>query len=145
MGDKGFTIEDLLSPSNCSLNIPPFLSETVQFTKENVEMTQRIAKLRVRTQREPVSHARHANHKLACVAGVQRGERGEVECEHEARLLGARREPHEHPMIALRALIQLPLSLPFVRRPRRLAISASHARHANHGKKKTHVDDVNIK
>ena len=29
---------------------------------------------------------------VACVAGVQRGERGEVECEREARSLGARRE-----------------------------------------------------
>ena len=29
---------------------------------------------------------------LACVAGVQKGGRGEVECEREARSLGARRE-----------------------------------------------------
>ena len=29
---------------------------------------------------------------IACVAGVQRGGRGEVECEREARSLGARRE-----------------------------------------------------
>ena len=29
---------------------------------------------------------------LACVAGVQRGGRGVVECEREARSLGARRE-----------------------------------------------------
>ena len=40
MADKGFTIEDLLSPLNCSLNIPTFLREKVQFTKEDVEMTQ---------------------------------------------------------------------------------------------------------
>lgn len=40
MADKGFTIEDLLSPLNRSLNIPPFLRENVQFTKEDVEMTQ---------------------------------------------------------------------------------------------------------
>ena len=51
MADKGFTIEDLLSPLNCSLNIPPFLSEKVQFTKEDVEMTQRIAKLRIHVER----------------------------------------------------------------------------------------------
>ena len=43
---------------------------------------------------------------------------GEVECEREARSLGARRE--KRPTIALRARIQLPPSLPFVRRPRRL-------------------------
>ena len=51
MADKGFTIEDFLSPLNCSLNIPPFLSEKVQFTKEDVEMTQRIAKLRIHVER----------------------------------------------------------------------------------------------
>ena len=71
----------------------------------------------------------HGTKDIACVAGVQRGGRGEVECKREARLereawsLGAR---YEHPTIVLRALvalrarIQLPLSLPFVRRPRRL-------------------------
>ena len=63
---------------------------------------------------------------LACVAGVQRGGRGGgVECEREARRecearsLGARREkqvPYERPTIALRARIQLPPSLAFVRR-----------------------------
>ena len=54
------------------------------------------------------------------------GGRGEVECEREARSLGARRERnivgYERPTIALRARIQLPPSLPFVRRPRRLSI-----------------------
>ena len=44
---------------------------------------------------------------LACVAGVQRGGRGEVECEREAR------RENERPTIALRARIQLPPSLPF--------------------------------
>ena len=34
----------------------------------------------------------HYTHYVACVAGVQRGGRGEVECEREARSLGARRE-----------------------------------------------------
>ena len=47
----------------------------------------------------------------------------EVECEREARSLGARRSAqrsYERPTIALRARIQLPPSLPIVRRPRRL-------------------------
>ena len=68
---------------------------------------------------------------VACVAGVQRGGRGEVECEREARSLGARttialssrsrRASRSHStLVALRARIQLPPSLPFVRRPRRL-------------------------
>ena len=61
---------------------------------------------------------------LACVAGVQRGGRGEVECEREARR--EREAPYERPTIALRARIQLLLSLPFVRRPRRAkCLSAS--------------------
>lgn len=51
MADKGFTIEDLLSPLKCSLNIPPFLSQKVQFSKEDVEMTERIAKLRIHVER----------------------------------------------------------------------------------------------
>ena len=55
---------------------------------------------------------------VACVASVQRGGWGEIECEREARSLGA---PRERPTIALRARIQLPPSLPFARRPRRLA------------------------
>ena len=42
--------------------------------------------------------------KIACVAGVQRGGRRKVECEREARSLGARRE---RPTIPLRARIQL--------------------------------------
>ena len=63
---------------------------------------------------------------VACVAGVQRGRRGEVECEREARRereaqsLGARRlVPYERPTISLRALvalrarIQLPPPSPF--------------------------------
>ena len=51
MADKGFTIEDLLTPLNCSLNIPPFLSEKVQSSKEDVERTQKIAKLRIHVER----------------------------------------------------------------------------------------------
>ena len=51
MADKGFTIEDLLSPLNCSLNIPPFLSEKVQFSTEDVDRTQKIAKLRINIER----------------------------------------------------------------------------------------------
>ena len=53
---------------------------------------------------------------LACVAGVQRGGRGEAEC--------------ERPTIALRARIQLPPSLPFVRRPRRLIKLGSGDKHS---------------
>ena len=50
--------------------------------------------------------------KVACVAGVQRGGRGELNA-------SAKRD-HETPTIALHARIQLLPSLPFVRRSRRL-------------------------
>ena len=52
MVDKGFTIEDLLRPLGCSLVIPPFLTANrSQFTKEETEQTQTIARLRVHVER----------------------------------------------------------------------------------------------
>ena len=60
---------------------------------------------------------------IACVAGVQRGGRGEVECEREARSLGARQGTPAMTLLysSFRPVsrIQLPPSLPFVRRLRR--------------------------
>ena len=50
MADKGFTIEDIL-PNRCTLNIPPFLREKPHFTSSDVELTQRIAKLRIHVER----------------------------------------------------------------------------------------------
>ncbi|XP_068761637.1 uncharacterized protein [Montipora capricornis] len=35
--DKGFTIEDILTPRNCTLNIPPFLIEKPQFSADDVK------------------------------------------------------------------------------------------------------------
>ena len=52
MVDKGFTIEDLLTPLGCSLVIPPFLTaHRNQFSKEETEQTQTIARLRVHVER----------------------------------------------------------------------------------------------
>ena len=51
MADKGFTIEDILTPRNCTLNIPPFLGEKPQFSAEDVKKTQQIAKLRIHVER----------------------------------------------------------------------------------------------
>ena len=51
MADKGFTIEDLLIPIKCHLNIPPFLRAKPQFSLEDVQKTQRIAKLRIHVER----------------------------------------------------------------------------------------------
>ena len=60
---------------------------------------------------------------LACVAGVQRGGRGELNASAK-RDESAKRDRWAL-VIALRARIQLPPSLPFVRRPR------SHCIHIN--------------
>ena len=49
---------------------------------------------------------------LACVAGVQRGGRGEVECEREARSLGARRAPNERATSAQRSRFTLAFNFP---------------------------------
>ena len=43
MADKGFTIEDILTPRNCTLNVPPFLREKPQFSADDVKKTQQIA------------------------------------------------------------------------------------------------------
>ena len=50
MADKGFTIEDLL-PLGVSLNIPPFLGENAQMSKEDVITTQQIASVRIHIER----------------------------------------------------------------------------------------------
>lgn len=51
MVDKGFLINDLLSPINVALVIPPFLSHRGQFTREEVTATQKIARLRIHVER----------------------------------------------------------------------------------------------
>ena len=43
MADKGFLIGDILGDKNVSLNIPPFLMQSDQFSKEEVQETQEIA------------------------------------------------------------------------------------------------------
>ena len=50
MADKGFTIEDLLSPG-IKLNIPPFLVSQGQMSPKYVVKTQRVASLRVLVER----------------------------------------------------------------------------------------------
>ncbi|CAH1230754.1 THAP2 [Branchiostoma lanceolatum] len=52
MADKGFTISMLLSEKGATLNIPPFLSsKRSQFSKEEVEATQSIARVRIHVER----------------------------------------------------------------------------------------------
>jgi len=50
MADIGFTIKDILTPRNCTLNIPPFLREKSQFSADDVKKTQQIAKLRIHVE-----------------------------------------------------------------------------------------------
>lgn len=51
MADKGFLIEQMLAESGAKLNIPPFLTKRGQFTKEEGEETQEIARLRIHVER----------------------------------------------------------------------------------------------
>ena len=51
MADKVFLIGDILGGKNVSLNIPPFLMQRDQFSKEEVEETQEIARLRIHVER----------------------------------------------------------------------------------------------
>ena len=51
MADKGFEINDLLTPCGVTLNIPPFLQSRGQFTREEVSETKTIAKLRIHVER----------------------------------------------------------------------------------------------
>ena len=51
MADKGFLINDMVAQRGAKLNIPPFLTKRDQFSKEEVEETQDIAKLRIHVER----------------------------------------------------------------------------------------------
>jgi DDE superfamily endonuclease len=47
MADKGFLIQDLLVPKNCTLVMPNFLAQNVQFSAAEAEHNKVIANLRV--------------------------------------------------------------------------------------------------
>lgn len=49
LADKGFLVQDML-PQGVSLNVPPFLVNN-QFTKEQVQLTTRIARARIHVER----------------------------------------------------------------------------------------------
>jgi hypothetical protein len=51
MADKGFILNKILEGTGISVNIPPFLLSQGQFSKQEVEETQIIAKLRIHTER----------------------------------------------------------------------------------------------
>lgn len=51
MADCGFTIEDLLSPLNVSLNIPPFMEGREQLPPNEVQKGRQIASLRIHVER----------------------------------------------------------------------------------------------
>lgn len=51
MADRGFTIEDILTPLGVGLNIPPFLSSPQQLDPSEIVETQQIASLRIHVER----------------------------------------------------------------------------------------------
>ena len=51
MADKGFDLNKVLDGTGISINTPPFLMSQGQFTKQEVEQTQIIAKLRIHVER----------------------------------------------------------------------------------------------
>ena len=51
MADRGFTIEDMLTPLGVQLNIPPFLGGREQLATSEVVDTQQIASLRIHVER----------------------------------------------------------------------------------------------
>ncbi|CAG2207149.1 unnamed protein product [Mytilus edulis] len=51
MADKGFLINDLLKTKQASLVIPPFLGQKGKFSKDEVEKTHEIARLRIHVER----------------------------------------------------------------------------------------------
>lgn len=51
MADKGFTLDSILEGTGVTLCIPPFLSSQGQFTPQEIEATQTLAKLRIHIER----------------------------------------------------------------------------------------------
>ncbi|CAC5356310.1 unnamed protein product [Mytilus coruscus] len=51
MVDKGFVLNNVLSGTGITVNTPPFLMNKGQFTKQEVEETQTIARLRIHVER----------------------------------------------------------------------------------------------
>ena len=49
--DKGFTVQDLLTPCQATVFIPPFQGKRATFTKEEILLTKRIAKARIHVER----------------------------------------------------------------------------------------------
>ena len=51
MADKGFQIQDLLTPLGVRLNVPPFLTGSAQMSASDAIITKKIAHLRVHMER----------------------------------------------------------------------------------------------
>ena len=51
MADRGFDIQDELTPLGIRLNIPPFLKGKIQLDKEELIETRRIASLHMHVER----------------------------------------------------------------------------------------------
>lgn len=51
MADKGFVIQDLLTPIHCEITVPSFLSSKKQFSKKDLQHSKQIHNLRVHVER----------------------------------------------------------------------------------------------
>ena len=51
LADKGFTVQDLLTPRQVTVFIPPFLGKRATFTKEEIFLTKQIANPRIHVER----------------------------------------------------------------------------------------------
>ena len=51
MADKGFTIQDILTPLGCEVVMPSFLSKKKQFSKGELQASKKIHNLRVHVER----------------------------------------------------------------------------------------------
>ena len=48
--DKGFTVQDLLTPCQATVFVPRFLGKHATFTKEDIFLTKQIAKTRIHVE-----------------------------------------------------------------------------------------------
>jgi len=51
MADQGFNIQEMLASKGVKVNVPPFMNQSGQFTKQEILATRRIATLRIPVER----------------------------------------------------------------------------------------------
>ena len=51
MADRGFNIQEMLASKGVKVNVPPFMNQSGQLTKQEMLATRRIATLRIHVER----------------------------------------------------------------------------------------------